>query len=126
MKNLFLILILSVGSLAQLQGQELFVKLKGKADSSAVTFHEIGQIEQNHPNPFSQSTLIAYHLNASADVKLEIFDIYGSVIKTIVDEKQTAGSYYYNWDASFHLGGQYFYELDINGQKQTKTMLVLR
>lgn len=56
-------------------------------------------IMQNYPNPFNPETNISYHLMEAANVKIEIFNIRGQILKTLVNERQRAGSYSVLWDA---------------------------
>ena len=84
----------------------------------------------NAPNPFNASTLIPYRLDASGPVRLEIYNLLGQSIRTLVDEVQAAGSYRVSWDARDAAGrrvstGVYFLRLHYPGGVQTRRMLYL-
>ncbi|MGH7453430.1 MAG: T9SS type A sorting domain-containing protein, partial [bacterium] len=89
------------------------------------------ELKQNHPNPFNPQTTINYRLNQSSAVRLEIFNLLGQKIKTLVDGAQPSGDYRAPWDGRDHRGetvtsGVYLYRLTIDGVTQTRRMLFLR
>ncbi len=81
---------------------------------------------QNSPNPFNPSTVIPYALPASSQVRLEIFDIAGNRIATLIDEFQTAGYKSHRWDARGLPSGVYFYRIAAGTFSQTGRMLLLK
>ena len=86
---------------------------------------------QNAPNPFSDQTAISYQLPKSGQVKLNVYNIAGQKVKTLVDEAQQAGSYTIKWDRHDNKGrqvsaGVYIYHLSIGDQTQTRKMIVLK
>jgi hypothetical protein len=68
-------------------------------------------LEQNYPNPFNPSTAISFQLSAVSLVKLEVFDVLGRKVATLVDGLQPAGSYTVRWDAANQSSGVYIYRL---------------
>ncbi len=104
---------------------------------SAVDDHEQSSIPsdfellQNHPNPFNLETLIKYRLSKPSFVTLNVYNILGQKIVTLVEENQNAGLKVVTWDAKDQLGrelasGVYFYELTAGDQRQTKRMVLLK
>lgn len=81
---------------------------------------------QNYPNPFNPSTTIRYELPKNEFVKLVIFDLLGNEIETLVNEKQTAGTYEITFDASQYSSGVYFYKLRTENFSVTKKMLLIK
>ena len=90
---------------------------------------------QNHPNPFNPETLIPYELSTAGQVQLQIFDLAGQHVITLVENRHQAGRYEALWrgmDAQGHpvATGVYFYELSyIDGSERsrlTRKMLLLR
>jgi hypothetical protein len=57
-------------------------------------------LSQNYPNPFNETTSLSYQLLVSGRVKLEIYNILGQNIATLLNEYQSANYYYMNWDTS--------------------------
>lgn len=89
------------------------------------------ELEQNYPNPFNPTTTIEYNLNTSDNVKLEIFDIKGERIKTLVNGFQTPGNYSVQWDGTNNSGsklssGVYFYTIQTGRNVSTKKMILLK
>ncbi len=84
----------------------------------------------NAPNPFNPSTLIPYRLDTDGSVRLEIYNLLGQSIRTLVDEVQAAGAYRVHWDARDGRGaavaaGVYLVRLHYPGGVQTRRMLYL-
>lgn len=89
------------------------------------------QLEQNYPNPFNPTTTIEYELNRSDKIQLEIFNIRGEKVKTLVNEFQNAGSYRIQWDGTNSNGsklssGIYFYTIKSGGEVSTKKMILIK
>lgn len=93
-----------------------------KTDSKATSF----ALHQNYPNPFNPATKISYSLNSSALVKLEVFDILGAKVATLVNQVQTPGSYKVDFDGSKLSSGMYIYQLSTPNQMLTKKMMLLK
>ena len=83
-------------------------------------------LKQNYPNPFNPVTKIGYDLVKNGSVELKIFDLLGREIASLVNERQNAGSYLVDWNASGYPSGVYFYTLQTRDYKETKKMLLLK
>ena len=81
---------------------------------------------QNYPNPFNSSTLISYHLPASAFVVLKVYDVLGREIETLVNEVQNVGNHSEQFNATKIPSGAYFYRIDIGTHHDTKKLLLLK
>jgi len=68
-------------------------------------------LHQNYPNPFNPVTVIEYVLPESADVTLQVYDVMGRLVETLVDELKTSGKHQATWDASDAASGTYIYRL---------------
>jgi hypothetical protein len=85
------------------------------------------ELNQNYPNPFNPETTIGYSLPNSGQVRLEIYDISGQKIDTLVDENQTPGVYKVNWRAQNYASSIYFYRLLFDDQiVATRKMVVVK
>jgi N-acetylneuraminic acid mutarotase len=84
------------------------------------------RLEQNYPNPFNPSTTIRYQLPVASEVKLEVYDVLGKKIATLVNERQSAGSYQVVWNASGLSSGTYFYRLQAGTFVETKKMIMVK
>lgn len=97
---------------------------------------KVFSLAQNHPNPFNPSTRIAYAIPAGVEaggtqVRLQVFDIRGRVVRTLVNTKQLAGRYAVQWDGSDDAGqpvssGVYFYRLHTAQFAQTHKMMMVK
>lgn len=89
------------------------------------------RLHQNSPNPFSQQTSIKYQLPTSGQVKLNIYNIAGQLVKTLVNGEQPAGSYTIKWNRNDSndrqvSAGVYIYHLSIGDKTQSRKMIVLK
>ena len=88
------------------------------------------ELGANYPNPFNPSTLIPYQLAASSHVRLEVFNLLGQRIATLVAGERSAGVYTALWDATDGSGqavgaGVYLYRLTVGGDSQTGRMVLV-
>jgi fibronectin-binding autotransporter adhesin len=71
------------------------------------------ELAQNFPNPFNPSTEIRYQVSGTSDVRLEVFDMLGRKVATLVSERQDAGEYQVKFNAAGLASGVYFYRIDV-------------
>jgi hypothetical protein len=69
------------------------------------------ELNQNYPNPFNPKTVISYRLPASMVIDLSIYNILGQKVATLISQRQPAGTYKIEWDATDFSSGIYFYKL---------------
>ena len=81
---------------------------------------------QNYPNPFNPKTTISFFLYKNEFVNLSIYDNLGKKIKTLVNEKRTAGHHSVIFDGSDLSSGLYFYKLNAGSIEQTKKLLLIK
>jgi uncharacterized repeat protein (TIGR01451 family) len=118
-------------------GKTYFYKLGDVSYSGTITMHEavessIGMpteyaMSQNYPNPFNPSTTIEFSIEQDGMVSLEIFNVSGQHVRTLVSEQRKAGLYQVTWDSHNDNGiqvpsGIYLYSINVNGFKQTRRM----
>ena len=85
---------------------------------------------QNYPNPFNPSTIIPYQLPAPAHVRLEVFNVLGQHIATLVDREQPAGWHTATWHGTDAAGravaaGLYLYRIRGTGPSETRRMVLV-
>jgi len=84
----------------------------------------------NYPNPFNPTTTIQYLLPARMKVKVQVYNVIGRKVATLIDGRQEAGKHQLRWDASRMASGIYFYRVIAKGKsgrsmvKQKKMMLI--
>jgi len=88
-------------------------------------------VSQNYPNPFNPSTVISYGLPGDADVRIEIFNVLGQNVRTLVDERQAAGYKSIVWNGDDNSGsrvssGVYFYSIEAGNYRQSKKMMLIK
>ena len=80
----------------------------------------------NFPNPFNPSTTISFDIAKSGLVKLEVFDILGRHIKTLVNSPMQAGAYHVTFDASKLASGKYIYRLSTPDYQTSRIMVLIK
>jgi len=88
-------------------------------------------LSQNYPNPFNPTTTIEYSVPSRTDVTIEIFNVLGQRVRTLVNEEKTAGSYRVEWNGRSDDGrslssGVYLYRFETGDFIDTKKMLLLK
>jgi hypothetical protein len=87
------------------------------------------KLKQNYPNPFNPTTNIPYTLSRNSRIKIIIYDMLGSEIRTLVDEFKVVGSYQTIWDGKNNNGrnvssGVYFYQMTAENYAQVKKLIL--
>lgn len=87
---------------------------------------------QNYPNPFNPNTNIKYQIAnkkyqiTNSNVTLKVYNILGKEIATLVNKKQSQGTYEVTFDGSQYPSGVYFYKLETQNYIDTKKMLLIK
>ena len=85
---------------------------------------------QNYPNPFNPSTIIPYQLPSAGHVRLEVFNVLGQRLATLVDAERSAGTHTAQWDGTDAAGravgaGVYIYRLSSGGMTENQRMVLV-
>ena len=85
----------------------------------------------NYPNPFSSETTIKYALDSEQEVTIQVFNILGQQVRTLVDGKKKAGQHTIQWDGNSRYGeplgsGMYFYRIETDEFTETRKMVLVR
>ncbi len=83
-------------------------------------------LSQNYPNPFNARTTIRYDLPEQSDVRIDIFNILGARIATLVEESKSAGSHTVTWDAKDLSSGVYLYKIQAGEFTESKLSVLLK
>ncbi len=84
------------------------------------------ELSQNYPNPFNPSTIIKFGLPENSRVKLEVYNVLGEKIATLLNNELKAGYYSINFDASNLTSGVYIYRIETNTWKDVKKMILVK
>lgn len=102
-----------------------FVQIEPTAVDEPDTPNHIAAVA-NYPNPFNSSTTIEYTLAASSNVTIEIYDILGRRVETLVKANLAAGQLRTVWDADGMSSGIYLCRIRAGGYVGTNRMMLLR
>ena len=91
----------------------------GKISSNSVLTYDYG-LGQNYPNPFNPSTQIDYSINSAGLVTLKVYDILGTEVASLVNERKEPGNYSVTFDAANLPSGIYVYKLTADKFAATK------
>ena len=83
-------------------------------------------LNQNYPNPFNVNTVISFSLKEASPVTIDIYDITGAKVKTLVNADMSAGQHQVTWDASDVASGVYYYTLSANNTTETKQAVLIK
>lgn len=120
------------GELVQLStGGIRFYTLKLKGSSNLEPVISVTRLIQNYPNPFNPSTTIEYELGEEGPISIEIYNVKGQKIKTLVDGFKVAGTHKVVWDGRDGYGrrvasGIYQYRLTTKDGSIIREMLLLK
>ncbi len=83
-------------------------------------------LSQNYPNPFNPSTVIEFALPQASQVRLEVFNILGQKVRTLIDTRLSAGNHRVEFDGTSLTSGIYFYRLSHDGKNLTRKMTLIK
>jgi hypothetical protein len=81
---------------------------------------------QNYPNPFNPSTVISFQLPVNSHVKLQVFDVNGREVATLIDGEMTAGDHTATFAPRDLAGGIYFYKITAGQFSQTRKGVLMK
>ncbi|MDI6802604.1 MAG: T9SS type A sorting domain-containing protein [Bacteroidota bacterium] len=74
------------------------------------------KLEQNYPNPFNPSTDILFSIKNTSNVKINVYNVLGQRVNTLVSEQMNAGNYSVKWDATNYANGIYYIQMNTVNQ----------
>ena len=88
-------------------------------------------LDPNYPNPFNPVTTIGFSLPQAGEVSLDIFNLLGQQVRTLIDRRLSSGRYRLSWDGTDDnsetvTSGVYFYRLKTDDNAETRKMLLLK
>jgi len=107
--------------------KHFYYPLNGHDDNLISSTNSVDyRLFQNYPNPFNPSTIISYQIKKEGFVTLQVYNLVGQVIRTLVYEHQNPGNYEVEFEASELTTGVYLYKLSINGFTSVKRMTLIK
>jgi hypothetical protein len=108
-----------------------FIITSDASGKDGITPLSTNYLKNNYPNPFNPETTISYHIAQPGMVKLNIYNIKGQKVKTLVNENNAVGDYNILWNGIDDNGkdvssGIYFYRLESNDYTSTKKMILMK
>ncbi len=91
----------------------------------------IAMLNQNYPNPFNPTTKINYNVAKTGNVKLNVYNVKGQLVKTLVNSNQNVGMHNVVWNGNDNAGnkvssGVYFYKMENAGRSEMKKMVLMK
>lgn len=83
-------------------------------------------LAQNYPNPFNSITHIEYVVPKKENVLLQVYDLRGRLVETLVDRTQNPGTYKVDFNASSYSSGIYIYTIRVGDKTQTRKMVLVK
>lgn len=83
-------------------------------------------LSQNYPNPFNPATEIRFSLPNASNVRLEVFNVLGQRVATLIGQYMHSGQHTVQWDATREASGIYLYRLTAGDYVDTKKMVLLK
>lgn len=87
---------------------------------------QIFSLSQNFPNPFNPTTTIEYDIPINAKVIIELYDVLGRKLETLLEQEQTPGYFKIKFDGSKFSSGLYFYKITAGKFTQTRKMILMK
>jgi len=112
-------------------GGTSLVKITNMLSNNELMVPKTTEIKTVYPNPFNPETTIQYSLHKADQVEIEIYNIKGQKVKTLVSEKQNAGNYQVTWKGKDSNGksassGMYFCRMKTSSKVQTRKMMLVK
>jgi hypothetical protein len=108
------------------EGLTKLVQTSSAIETTGYNITEEFNLYKNYPNPFNPSTTIEFDLPKSSNVKIEVYNIAGQKIQTLLNKKMSAGSHKVDFNAENLSSGVYFYKIEAGEFQDVKKMILLR
>jgi len=80
----------------------------------------------NYPNPFRKSTQISYSLTKQDKVKIQIYNLKGQLVETLLNENKPAGNYTFEWNVDEMSSGIYFMKLLTKEKEIVRKLVIIK
>lgn len=100
----------------------IIIPLKGEA----LERDQVVKLEQGYPNPFTDAVTIPFTLPKTSNVTLEVYDVLGKHVQTLINGEQPSGHYSQTLRSDGLAGGVYFYILTVEGERKSGKLFLIR
>ncbi|PID30027.1 MAG: hypothetical protein CR982_01755, partial [Candidatus Cloacimonadota bacterium] len=83
-------------------------------------------LSQNYPNPFNPTTTISFNLPMESDVKLEVYNTKGEMVKSLLNNSMKSGTHSIEFNGSNLSSGVYYYKLTVGKENHVKKMILIK
>ncbi|PIE78213.1 MAG: hypothetical protein CSA15_09185, partial [Candidatus Delongbacteria bacterium] len=83
-------------------------------------------LSQNYPNPFNPTTTISFNLPMESDVKLEVYNTKGEMVKNLLNSSMKSGTHSIEFNGSSLSSGVYYYKLTAGKENHVKKMMLIK
>ncbi len=111
---------------AATHGRGIFKSSYSLLDTQNLASPAAFRLEQNFPNPFNPGTFIRYAIGSRERVTMQVFNLTGQLVRTLVDQEMYPGSYTVEFDGRGFASGMYLYRLTAGGNAQTRSMMMVK
>jgi len=79
-----------------------------------------------YPNPFNPVTTISFSLPTDSEVSIQVVNLYGRVVETLINHNMNSGYHAIQWNADFHSSGLYFVKMVAGDYHQTQKLMLVK
>jgi hypothetical protein len=118
--------VIGADSLSEMKATALRARDKWRGIAAKYAQPERFWLDSNYPNPFNARTTISYTLLDPAHVTLEVYNILGQRVETVMDGFMASGRHTASWDATDFASGVYFVSMTVGETSQSRKLLLLK
>ncbi|HOD54205.1 MAG TPA: T9SS type A sorting domain-containing protein, partial [Candidatus Cloacimonadota bacterium] len=112
-------------------GGTTLLRVSNMLSADDLSLPKVTAIQSIYPNPFNPETTVQYSLHKADRVEIEIYNIKGQKVKTLINEQQNAGHYQVSWQGKDSNGksvasGMYFCRLKTTSKTLTRKMMLIK
>lgn len=119
-------LTLGVDGQVVIENGELLFPLTGSSIGGIDEVPTVFALKQNFPNPFNPTTQIKYDIPSNTNVTLDIYDVTGRLVASLVNGQHAPGSYSVTWNAHQYASGMYIYRIRAGEFTSTKQLMLIK